>query len=60
MKKGSMPELVMDGPSLYDLLAELAPAGAFADETGLTLTKETVDGDAEDVSDDDVIYGRGG
>lgn len=45
--------------SLYDILSEAAPAGVQAGETKLTATKETVDGDTEDVRDDDVIYTRG-
>ncbi len=45
--------------SLYSLLGEPAPPQAAAGETSLTATKETVDADTEDVSDDDVIRLRG-
>jgi hypothetical protein len=42
--------------TLYELLAQPAPAGVAAGETRITATKETVDADAEESSDDDVIY----
>ena len=55
-----MSELATEGrATLYDLLAEAAPAGTFAGETSLT-AKETLDGDSEEASDGEVIYGRGG
>lgn len=41
--------------SLYDVLAEPAPWPVTAGETGITATKETIDNDAEDVSDDDIL-----
>jgi hypothetical protein len=56
-----MSELATEGrATLYDLLAEAAPGGTFAGETSLTATKETLDGDSEEASDGEVIYGRGG
>ncbi len=45
------------GSSLYDMLAEPVPRGAAAGETRITATKETLDDDREDLSDDDVIVG---
>jgi hypothetical protein len=49
---------VPDSPiehSLYDALGEPVPATVAAGETKLTATKETVDADTEDVSDDDIL-----
>jgi hypothetical protein len=46
--------------TLYDLLAVPAPDGAATVETLITRRKETLDDDAEDLPDDDVIYTRGG
>jgi hypothetical protein len=60
-KRACISELATEGrATLYDLLAEAAPAGTFAGETSLTATKETLDGDSEEASDGEVIYGRGG
>ena len=42
--------------SLYDVLAERAPAAASRGETLITATKETIDRDQEDLGDDDIIY----
>jgi hypothetical protein len=42
-------------PSLYELLSSRASTGTPAGETGITATKETIDNDTEDVSDDDVL-----
>lgn len=42
--------------SLYEELGEAIPATvAAAGETRITETKETVDNDTEDVSDDDIL-----
>jgi hypothetical protein len=48
------------GPSLYELLAEPVGTAVSSGETSLTATKETLDGDSEEASDGEVIYGRGG
>jgi hypothetical protein len=61
MMRSGMPDIRTETTtSLYDLLADPAPSGALAGETSLTATKETVDGDSESVSDDDVLDLRGG
>lgn len=54
MTTSLLPESLGE-PSLYDALGELMPAMVVAGETKLTATKETVDADTEDVSDDDVL-----
>jgi hypothetical protein len=43
--------------TLYQLLARPEPAVSASGETSLTATKETLDADTEDVSDDDIIQG---
>ncbi|HZV72660.1 MAG TPA: hypothetical protein VFF79_03000 [Conexibacter sp.] len=44
--------------SLYDVLDSVPPDGVARAETSLTATKETLDNDQEDLSDDDVIHLR--
>jgi hypothetical protein len=55
-----MGELTTEREStLYDLLAEAPAPGTLSGETSLTATKETLDADAEEVSEEDVIHLRG-
>ncbi|HWT94166.1 MAG TPA: hypothetical protein VN238_14265 [Solirubrobacteraceae bacterium] len=41
--------------TLYRLLSQSAPASASFGETRITATKETIDDDVEDVTDDDIL-----
>ncbi len=54
MTTSSMPDPTIDS-SLYDALSEPMPSGVATGETALTATKETVDRDTEEVSDDDIL-----
>ncbi|MGH2947076.1 MAG: hypothetical protein ACRDPC_12600 [Solirubrobacteraceae bacterium] len=54
MKTSFPPEAPIES-SLYEALGEPTPATVAAGETSLTATKETLDADTEDVSDDDIL-----
>ena len=54
MKTSFAPETPIES-SLYEALGEPMPATVAAGETSLTATKETLDADAEEVSDDDIL-----
>lgn len=55
MTKMHSPSIRADQRSLYPVLGESAPHGTAMGETSITATKETIDNDTEDVSDDDVL-----